>query len=333
MIMAQTGAFEMVDAKAYARRLTEAGAPVVTAAKRQDGAGSVLARPAVPGERLTVWTQDGNNEGLEIADEGDVVVTRVDKKGRPVLNKDGNPNTWKMAGDTFKASYDTEHPDPETGAYIPTGGPRRFVQVGKDISFDAHWGGVQNIRKGGYLNITNPDDVFGIAREEFLETYQLMNIGTERLVLYPISDGSMRRLIDDETDPTLKQAYAEMLQGCLDHPADRLWYAVWFLELKARPGTVIGDLSFKGVAPDGMAEIGYGLREGFCGRGYMTEAVKAIVAWALTQQGVTRVEAETDPDNTASQKVLSRAGFIPTGTAGEEGPRFVYVPSGNGSAD
>ena len=150
-----------------------------------------------------------------------------------------------------------------------------------------------------------------------------MRIETEKLWLYPIGDGEMRRLIDEETDPELKQAYAEMLQGCLDHPGNRVWYAVWFMELRDRPGTVVGDLSFKGLAPDGMVEIGYGLRKGFCGSGYMTEAVKAIVAWALRQNGVTRVEAETDPGNLASQKVLERAGFLPTGAVGEEGPRYV----------
>ena len=36
-----------------------------------------------------------------------------------------------------------------------------------------------------------------------------------------------------------------------------------------------------------------------------------------------RVEAETDPENTASQSVLRRCGFVMTGDFGEEGPRFV----------
>ena len=69
---------------------------------------------------------------------------------------------------------------------------------------------------------------------------------------------------------------------------------------------------------------GYGLRDGYCGHGYMTEAVKAISAWAVVQKGVTRIEAETAPENTASQHVLMNAGFIPTGENGEEGPRFLY---------
>lgn len=154
-----------------------------------------------------------------------------------------------------------------------------------------------------------------------------MKIETERLFLYPISDDEIRSLIESEKDPDMKQAYSEMLRGCIDFPDQRLWYTVWFMELKSLPGTVIGDFCFKGLNPDGMVEIGYGLRDGYCSCGYMTETVKVISEWALAQPGVTRVEAETDPENAASQKVLDRAGYIPTGTRGEEGPRFRFDPS------
>ena len=150
-----------------------------------------------------------------------------------------------------------------------------------------------------------------------------MKIESERLSLYPVSDREMEALIENEKDPELRQAYSEMLQGCLKEPENRIWYAVWYMELKDRAGTVIGDLCFKGLEANGAAEIGYGISEEYQGQGYATEAVKAICAWALTQKGVTRIEAESAPDNAASQKVLATAGFVPTGVNGEEGPRFV----------
>ena len=56
----------------------------------------------------------------------------------------------------------------------------------------------------------------------------------------------------------------------------------------------------------------------------MTEAVKAITEWALSQENVKQVKAETDAENIASQKVLCRSGFVSNGKMGEEGPRFVY---------
>ena len=151
-----------------------------------------------------------------------------------------------------------------------------------------------------------------------------MKIESERLILCPMENDAMKTLIERERDPVLKQAYAEMLAGCMNDPKNRIWYAVWTLALKDHPGVIAGDLSFKGPPESGSVELGYGLREGFCGHGYMTEAVKTVSRWALTQKGVTAVEAETAPENTASQKVLRRAGYAPTGKTGEEGPRFSY---------
>ena len=151
----------------------------------------------------------------------------------------------------------------------------------------------------------------------------MIKIETKRLLLYPISDEEMQKVIDDEKDPEMKKAYSEMLQGCLDNSEDRVWFATWNMELKEQPKAIVGDICFKGITDDGMVEIGYGLKEGYCGNGYMTEAVSSITEWALSQNKVSRVEAETDPDNLPSKRILANVGFIPTGEVGEEGPRFV----------
>ena len=130
----------------------------------------------------------------------------------------------------------------------------------------------------------------------------------------------MEAYIAAETDAELKKAYTEMLEGCLRHPDQWHWYAMWMIEL--RDGTHIGDLCFKGLGANGVVEIGYGILEEYQGHGYATEAIDATVVWALKQSNVTRVEAETEPDNRASQRVLEKCGFLPSGTFGEEGPRF-----------
>ena len=94
-----------------------------------------------------------------------------------------------------------------------------------------------------------------------------MRMETERLYLYPISN---------EADAEMKQAYTEMLEGCLMEPDNRIWYAVWNMELKNVPGTIVGDFCFKGLGKDGVVEIGYGLRKEFRHQGYMVETVKVI---------------------------------------------------------
>ena len=142
----------------------------------------------------------------------------------------------------------------------------------------------------------------------------------KRIKIVPADRQQMEDVISSAKDPELKKAYTEMLEGCLEHPEQWDWYAMWMIE--KTDGTHIGDLCFKGLDASGMAEIGYGILEEYQGQGYATEAVGAAVHWALQQPFVSRVEAETAPDNLASQRVLEKCGFLPSGTVGEEGPRF-----------
>lgn len=150
-----------------------------------------------------------------------------------------------------------------------------------------------------------------------------MIIETERLKIYTASQDEMTRFIDKQSDEILKAAYLEMLDGALNHPKDWQWYAIWMIELK--DGTHIGEMSFKGLNEDGSVEIGYGISEKYRGCGYATEALSAIVTWALKQTGVSRVEAETEAANIASEKVLEKCGFVPSGIVGKEGPRYLKM--------
>lgn len=146
---------------------------------------------------------------------------------------------------------------------------------------------------------------------------------TERLEIHVADRGEMERFIARQSDEMLKAAYSEMLNGCLSCPEKWEWYALWMIELP--DGAHVGELCFKGLGADGSVEIGYGISEEFRGLGYATEAVSAVTKWALSQPGVSRVEAEAEADNIASIRVLKKCGFTPTGTLGEEGPRFVYT--------
>ena len=146
---------------------------------------------------------------------------------------------------------------------------------------------------------------------------------TERLRVYPAAREAMEAAVAAEHDAALRAAYAEMLEGCLNHPGQWNWYAMWMIE--RRDGTHVGDLCFKGPPANGAVEIGYGILKEYRGRGYATEAVRAAVAWAFEDASVAAVEAEAETDNAASRRVLSRCGFVPDGTVGEEGPRYVLT--------
>lgn len=145
-------------------------------------------------------------------------------------------------------------------------------------------------------------------------------ITTEHLTIYPATQKQMETFILAETDSDLKEAYREMLEGCLQNPSKWDWYAMWMIELK--DGTHIGDLCFKGISSDGVAEIGYGILDAYQRHGYATEAVRAALGWAFKHKEVTAIEAEAAAENIASQKVLAKCGFIENGQVGEEGARY-----------
>ncbi|MDQ2737629.1 MAG: GNAT family N-acetyltransferase [Actinomycetota bacterium] len=83
--------------------------------------------------------------------------------------------------------------------------------------------------------------------------------------------------------------------------------------VRAGDGQAIGGIGFKGQPDDGSVEIGYGLARSARGNGYAAEAARALVKLAR-EQGLSRIVANTDKDNTASQRTLEHAGFTKTGT-------------------
>jgi RimJ/RimL family protein N-acetyltransferase len=61
-------------------------------------------------------------------------------------------------------------------------------------------------------------------------------------------------------------------------------------------------------------EVGYWGRSRFCGAGLITEGVRALTEYALTELAANRVFLTTDERNVASWKLAERAGFLLEGT-------------------
>jgi [ribosomal protein S5]-alanine N-acetyltransferase len=64
---------------------------------------------------------------------------------------------------------------------------------------------------------------------------------------------------------------------------------------------------------------GYELARRAQGRGYMTEALRAIYAWAFESMAVDRIEAQVHPLNTPSLALLKKLGFVEEGLMREAG--------------
>ncbi len=64
---------------------------------------------------------------------------------------------------------------------------------------------------------------------------------------------------------------------------------------------------------EGLAELSYCLHPSKWGKGYVTEAVKAVTEFAFDGLGVHRIEAGCSTENIASQRVLEKVGFVQEG--------------------
>jgi RimJ/RimL family protein N-acetyltransferase len=85
------------------------------------------------------------------------------------------------------------------------------------------------------------------------------------------------------------------------------------IELAER-GELIGNASlFSFSEQNRRCELGYVLGSAHWGRGYVTEALTALLDYGFTELDLNRVEADIDPRNSASRRVLERLGFCKEG--------------------
>jgi ribosomal-protein-alanine N-acetyltransferase len=111
------------------------------------------------------------------------------------------------------------------------------------------------------------------------------------------------------TEPFADQAaaadYLAQIRRCY---AERSLFQ-WGVARKDGDG-VIGTCTLSSLSPKHhRAEIGYALARERWGRGYMREALPALLRFAFRTLGLNRIEADVDPRNEPSIKSLERLGF------------------------
>jgi [ribosomal protein S5]-alanine N-acetyltransferase len=84
--------------------------------------------------------------------------------------------------------------------------------------------------------------------------------------------------------------------------------------LVAEDGSVLGRFNLYRFQ-HGSAELGYRVAQHVAGRGVTTATVLELCRLAATRHGLRTLRAATTHDNAASQKVLTKTGFIPVGPA------------------
>ena len=87
-----------------------------------------------------------------------------------------------------------------------------------------------------------------------------------------------------------------------------------FYVLVGEDGSVLGRFNLFDIG-DGTAELGYRVAQHVAGRGVATATVRELCQVAAARHGLRTLKAVTTRENVASQKVLTKAGFVPTGPA------------------
>ncbi|MFC4495190.1 GNAT family N-acetyltransferase [Streptomyces ovatisporus] len=88
-----------------------------------------------------------------------------------------------------------------------------------------------------------------------------------------------------------------------------------FYVLVVDDGSVLGRFNLYDFE-DGAAELGYRVAQHVTGRGVATATVRELCRLAAARHGLRTLRAATSRENAASQKVLTKAGFVPVGPAG-----------------
>jgi [ribosomal protein S5]-alanine N-acetyltransferase len=140
---------------------------------------------------------------------------------------------------------------------------------------------------------------------------------TERLVLRPVTADDHAALLAHWAAPDVRRFLfdgamlpaAEIAEAIEDSARDfaRAGYGLWLVHENGR-SDLVGTAGLRPLEAIGL-EIFYSLAPGSWGRGYATEAARAVLDRALGPLGMPEVLAEIDEGNTASIAVIERLGM------------------------
>jgi RimJ/RimL family protein N-acetyltransferase len=109
------------------------------------------------------------------------------------------------------------------------------------------------------------------------------------------------------TPATVRDAFARWAEAWRNEGATRA-----FAMRELESGALVGGCEIR-LSGGPSAEISYWTFPHHRRKGYATRAVRLLTAFAFAQLAVKRIEAQVEPDNPASRRVIEGAGFVEEG--------------------
>ncbi|HWI64017.1 MAG TPA: GNAT family N-acetyltransferase [Symbiobacteriaceae bacterium] len=129
---------------------------------------------------------------------------------------------------------------------------------------------------------------------------------TERLVLRPLTPADAEHLCELDSDPAVMRF---ITGGAPAGDHERYGRPGFWAAVAKSTGAFLGWFEFRPLDSPGEVELGYRLHSAAWGRGYATEGARALIHKGFTELGVERVVATTMTVNTASRRVMEKAGL------------------------
>jgi [ribosomal protein S5]-alanine N-acetyltransferase len=155
-----------------------------------------------------------------------------------------------------------------------------------------------------------------------MHPFQSPPIRTDRLVLRPLTEADVPALFEIHADPQAMRYWsapvwrdAQRGRDMVARDADPALTDHLRLGIElAESGTLVGTCTLFDISTQcRRAELGYMLSAAAWGRGLMREALRAFLDHAFTVLDLNRIEADTDPRNDRSMRLLERLGFVREG--------------------
>lgn len=147
-----------------------------------------------------------------------------------------------------------------------------------------------------------------------------MNLDTARLELEPFHDAHFEGLRVMDSDAGVMR----YINGGIVNTPEETWETIrrvqarwskygfsWWAIKEKVSGDIVGAacLQYLANVEGAPLEIGWRLVPAHKGKGYATEAARAIVNFAMDHVGATYLVAVADPENMPSQRVMQRLGM------------------------
>jgi ribosomal-protein-alanine N-acetyltransferase len=144
---------------------------------------------------------------------------------------------------------------------------------------------------------------------------------TERLILKEITDKDAPVLFEMRRNPDIMKYIDRPIPKSIDDIHELIQKMEimkskgegisWSIFKKENPDLKIGNIGlYRIIAEHYRAEIGYMLNTGYHQQGIMFEAIQKVIEFGFKEMNLHSIEANINPENMASRKLLEKAGFV-----------------------